>query len=645
MKLKYLYLLLLFNLNLSIYAQRKANISEPYSFIEWKKSGVNDSNSFIIYNNGNNQLLQNQFSFNGDEFINYRRSAKLLSSLSISLISRNFNSYSIYFVSKLTSPQHEVPISCFYSCDSIIDITTSHRFSDINVPSYLNFDQFESTVPKLTSLRRNFNSLFSCDTLSFILNKRPDTPSLPINTDGVLLSELILYNHFLSFREHNRISSYLAIKHGITLSEMDYVNSADDVVWPKFKNKPYTHNVAGITYDRLSELYQNRSSSSSDSLFLSIGFLDSLTTQIRDKNYLIWGDNGKSKAWQDEPMAMLPLSLRTWKIQANTVDLPYTSVHLDAEQAGSLPEAPEAIWLLIDRSGKSDFSMNSTEFYSSTLTQTPMVFNADSIQWDIDRSGNDVFCFGAGPSLLIKHWQRNSTCNGMANGAIFVGVEGGAAPFSISIFNENNYLLKTWNVSDNSIDSLSQLSSGKYTIVVIDAKQRTQTKDLWLQPVDFNAPFIESSYTITDNQLVVVRPEPLYENMNYFWTYNGQKVSEESSFVPQQPGIYELHCVSGTCEYRKPFAVRYTKPNDQLSIQVMPNPSQRGEIVNIRIFSSDDSTPLTLRLNSETGALLNEWNLSDSNQYCIPIKLSDAGIYFVSVSNNQTAKSARFIIK
>ncbi len=88
------------------------------------------------------------------------------------------------------------------------------------------------------------------------------------------IGELILYNRNISSVEFHRISSYLALKYGVTLDQSpatDYVatnwdGSAGTKMWTAADNGIYNKNIAGIGRDDKTALYQKQSRSASDTL-------------------------------------------------------------------------------------------------------------------------------------------------------------------------------------------------------------------------------------------------------------------------------------------------------------------------------------------------------------------------------------------
>lgn len=112
------------------------------------------------------------------------------------------------------------------------------------------------------------------------------------------IMEVIWYKRALTPDEQSRVSTYLAIKHGVTLSE-DYLNSASNEVFGQTTNAGYTNNIGGIGRDDASALYQKQSKSVNAGQKLIIGAGTTLhegnldnTNTLSDGQFLIVGDNG-----------------------------------------------------------------------------------------------------------------------------------------------------------------------------------------------------------------------------------------------------------------------------------------------------------------------------------------------------------------
>lgn len=99
--------------------------------------------------------------------------------------------------------------------------------------------------------------------------------------------------------EFEKVLSYLAIKYGIGLSntQVNYVNSNNDIIWDGTTNSSYQNDRFGIGRDDNSGLYQKQSKSYTDE-FATVYVGDLATTNsentstITNNHFLIFGSNG-----------------------------------------------------------------------------------------------------------------------------------------------------------------------------------------------------------------------------------------------------------------------------------------------------------------------------------------------------------------
>lgn len=98
-----------------------------------------------------------------------------------------------------------------------------------------------------------------------------------------------------------KINSYLAIKYGISLEGVDYINSDGGKVWDRTLYPEYNHNIIGLARDDASGLYQKQAKST-DENELTIYLGDKLyplninnpSELLNDKDYILLGSNNRS---------------------------------------------------------------------------------------------------------------------------------------------------------------------------------------------------------------------------------------------------------------------------------------------------------------------------------------------------------------
>ncbi|WP_294249867.1 discoidin domain-containing protein [uncultured Chryseobacterium sp.] len=123
--------------------------------------------------------------------------------------------------------------------------------------------------------------------------------------DGYLngrIGEMVVYSNVGNAADNNKVSSYLAVKYGITLGNtanpVNYTASNGTVMWNSSANSVYQNNIAGISRDDASALNQKQSQSVNAGLQPVIGNGNITDTNANnsnnlsaDRSSLIWGSD------------------------------------------------------------------------------------------------------------------------------------------------------------------------------------------------------------------------------------------------------------------------------------------------------------------------------------------------------------------
>lgn len=217
--------------------------------------------------------------------------------------------------------------------------------------------------------------------------------------------------------ERPRVESYLAIKYGITLgvngTSQNYVNSQGTVVWNVTANSGFNYNIAGITKDINSDLFQKQSKSVNDNNEVTIGLGNiSLTNSAninefnQDLDYLVWGStNGAFTADGSNTMTLktgLTTAVtrinRKWKIVETGSDVGTVIV--------SIPES--ALTTSFSKLTSDEYTLivsdNSAFGDSSIIDVIPLKSdgNGNLTTW-YDFDGPKYFTFGKAPKLEEKN--------------------------------------------------------------------------------------------------------------------------------------------------------------------------------------------------------------------------------------------------
>lgn len=168
------------------------------------------------------------------------------------------------------------------------------------------------------------------------------------------LSEIISYSNPNTAADKKKIESYLAVKNGITLHDInsttavnlgdtDYVDSNGSVIWSTAANTGFNFDIAGIGRDDNTQLNQKQSKSENPNTVLTIGIGDIAATNnlntntfAINRNFLMWGSNGATMmdSGVNLNIDLGPTTITTiteivnrrWKVNEVNGDVPTTRV-------------------------------------------------------------------------------------------------------------------------------------------------------------------------------------------------------------------------------------------------------------------------------------------------------------------------------
>lgn len=251
---------------------------------------------------------------------------------------------------------------------------------------------------------------------------------------------------------------------------------------------PYFLNIAGIGRDDISGLYQKQSTSSYSPGLLAIGAKDLFANnhennaEFPDGSFLIWGDNNGDLIFEKELQGQPRILDRKWMIvpHLNAKIIP-TAIRFDLDQIKAKKQVDEVYWLLIDRSGTGRFPLGSVAYHqlADSIINTAPVTSGNSIHWDTDLSGKDIFTLGIGSEMMAIFWATAPMCLPPPNGTAHIGAVGGVPPYHFSL-SSSNYT-QQWTADTSSPKEIDNISPGVYLLTVQDAAGHKYQETLTIQ--------------------------------------------------------------------------------------------------------------------------------------------------------------------
>jgi hypothetical protein len=302
---------------------------------------------------------------------------------------------SIFTVSKSLSKKETV---IWHSSveDTTNMLLTNARLADLKSLEYVNFIDDKKNIPQLYSY---FNKKTNHGDLKLFIGGEINRNDVPINDYSGLVSEMLIYDKVLSYKERQKVESYLALKYGIALDQtfpVSYVDSDGNIIWDAYLNAIYAYSIAGLGRDDYFSFSQNISGSSFGDDILEIeakNFID-------NKSFLVWSDNNSKLNFKEEEGDYKRL-LRVWAL-TNTNFEGFFKLYFDTEKLQAIHplKQGEHYWLAVDRSASGDFEGEELDFYIADADKGIVCF--DNINCFENSNGRCFFTIMASKDIPQK---------------------------------------------------------------------------------------------------------------------------------------------------------------------------------------------------------------------------------------------------
>ncbi|HTJ52762.1 MAG TPA: T9SS type A sorting domain-containing protein [Cyclobacteriaceae bacterium] len=462
-------------------------------------------------------------------------------------------------------------------------------------------------------------------------------------------AELIIFDKSLTFLERVQYETYLAIKYGTGLHGGNFVSSGEKVLWRIDENKTYYHNISGLGRDDYFGLYQKQTGSAYDSglLVMSAGVLSNSNIEnkavISNQDFLIWGDNSLSmRSVKGKGIdSVLSFIQRKWlvTVNGNTAKTIPVEVYVDASK---FPANALGYWLVIDRSGQGNFSVDNIEYVKPDgISNGKIVYK--NVVWDKDGSGKDNFGFAQAQDLFaVVRTIKNPSCADKAAGKITIEVISGKSPYQFSLSNPEAKINRDWKNKELTTDQ-KELVAGNYTLQLSDDTDDKVTRKFSLaEPdalyitlgadqklVDGNAITLDISEQIPDSIAVDIR-----------WENNFGFNSTEKKVTVSESGIYRVFVTKEKdgCVFSDEVIISGTEQR----IAVFPSLLKSNDNFNISI-SLEEPGSVTVRTMNSAGVPISTMVGSSSSEYQFISTVKDSGMYLVIIQTPKGIETRKIV--
>jgi hypothetical protein len=215
-----------------------------------------------------------------------------------------------------------------YDTGSMRGLTTEQILTDNTVIRYTDNTMY---IPVINTLRQTAPD----STAPFVrLTLGGDTLA-----GSVKVAEILYFGQRIGNAMLRRVQSTLAIRYGITLGPVDYVDGQGVRIWEYADSGLYHHRITGIGRDSIYGLYQSISRSEGEDALLTIG-----TDSIAEGSFLMVGDNDAPLLFDEVEGGSEALG-RIWKLRATGMEDGLFSFTFDTRH---LPLPTDSLVLLMD---------------------------------------------------------------------------------------------------------------------------------------------------------------------------------------------------------------------------------------------------------------------------------------------------------
>ena len=247
------------------------------------------------------------------------------------------------------------------------------------------------------------------------------------------MTEIISYASPNSITDQLKIQSYLAIKNGVTIHDINsttavdlgdenYVDSDNNVIWNVTTHAGFNYDIAGIGRDDDSGLNQKQSTSINPGALVTMGLTDIYDTNndnitsnpntFSDKNFLMWGNDNDPLAAAAPIVVDMSAGIAGLNSVVDFVSIERTWKVVETGSVGSVKVSVPEISLSSTLNPPGDYLMfvSDTPTFSPTSEYRIMSLNGSVLEAEYDFNGVKYITFGYAPEYVF---QRSITFDGV----------------------------------------------------------------------------------------------------------------------------------------------------------------------------------------------------------------------------------------
>lgn len=593
--------------------------------------------------------------------------------------------YSLFIVYKNSDAQEQILWNLSQDKEQKL-VATTQRINDYTASQHRIFPQkltsekvkihYYQHYKKLSANSSQLSAVDSKQPLAisdkpYILNIGTQLQGFPPVSLGGEIAEIIVYDRVLSPLEMQQVASYLAIKYGVSLHQLqfrNYYNSLGNIIWDYQAHQEFNQNITAIGKDLSGNISQLQSQNSNDEQVIGMRFSLNKDEDIPNNQFVFWSDNGKDLEIKNQKEGQPKGITRIWQLDfSDTIKLPL-NWYFNSEVLGNRSQVVESksepksnneqptayYWLVSDRSGNGDFKPESTTYVKlNTIESSKNV----EIKDFLSATRISPFTISDQPTTPIHYtiWQapelfahlgiEKGKCQNYEEGKVHFNIIGGQAPYQIRVKKlEEKTADWHWRTSQNKGENPLKLTSGKYLYTITDAQNKVYSQEIFLTDEDAPNPQLNQEYLIKTPIVLDPKKDLPKDNYSFEWYKDNELISQNPSYLLSEKGDYELRIISSNgCKSTSKFKA-FVSDKEEIKTQIVlyPNPSKDGHFSVMASFPK--AVNGSLQIHSAEGRLIKEHRFYNEQQIHFADQISVSGVYFITTQTNLGKETKKLIV-
>ncbi|MDY3345142.1 T9SS type A sorting domain-containing protein [Riemerella anatipestifer] len=530
---------------------------------------------------------------------------------------------------------------------------TNQRLADLGLKKYRAYPSSQAEAKVKIHYYQHYKPLEEeGQTYHWALGK--GVAGLPAGVFSGAIAEVIFYDRVLSLVEMQQVASYLAVKYGVSLNQLEYrnyYNSQGKMIWDYKEHKNFNQNITALGRDDKGNLLQPKSQNSNSEKLVAMALQPLESSGILNDYFVFWSDNGGGLQFKKQAEGQPNGIGRKWRLDYTATkeaklhtQFSLQNLEKETQEESKEQSQPKYYWLVVDKEGQGNFNPEHSAYVKLgevNHSQQQVVFS----QWEQYEKPSVVYTIWEAPEMFAHLGLALGKCGQPYSGGVEFNMVGGKAPYRIQLkAKEANAWQEQWTEQDATTRRKLHLSSGTYQYLVTDAQNRQYQQEFYLSDGDMPMPKLNEEYLLGEPLVLSPEKDLPKGDYRYEWYLDGALIATNPSLLVNKAGDYELRLQNAQgCRSASKFRVTSKQGDLETKVVLFPNPSTDGTFKVLASFPKQTSG--RLEIYTMAGQLVGADHFYNLSQYEYRGTILSSGVYLIQVKTALGQTTHKLMVK